>query len=334
MANFSIIITCFNQAEYIRQAVESALLQECADGEVIVVDDGSTDESLAILQNYRDKIRLLTLKNNCGAIAARNYGAKYARGKYIVFLDGDDMLLPWALVVYETLIRTCRPTVILGRAHWFEGAYVESFGAAPCAIRFVSYSRLIEKDRSAGLSASTYVVERAAFEGVGGWTPEIFHLDLQDLSMKLGLVPAVLICEPATACYRIHEHNSIHSIAPFLVNAHRLLRKEKRGRYPGGRRYRFRRQAWFGGLWLFWVKRAVRAGYYADGLRLAWAGRSMILFGILRRMFVLGIGREPVGEVRLSAGFVSNACTEAGDAYKGVTTSPVQFSTTPRGDGL
>src|SRR5581483_7387442 len=149
-----------------------------------------------------------------------------------------------------------RPGVILGWSRWFQESVPRlEMGDIPTAVEFVQYDALLRKDRPAGLSASTYVVDRETFWTVGGWSPDIFHLDLQDLSTKLGYSgKMILICSPATAYYRLHSANSILTVPPFLRMAHRLLDKERMGMYPGGREHRFERYAWFGGLVVFWIK--------------------------------------------------------------------------------
>src|SRR5437660_1302309 len=97
MGQFSIIITSHNQANFIRDAVESALAQLHGPNEVIVVDDASNDGSQAILEEYGERVRLVRLQKNVGAGSARNAGIAAANGEFLVFLDGDDVLLPWAL---------------------------------------------------------------------------------------------------------------------------------------------------------------------------------------------------------------------------------------------
>src|SRR5206468_9702625 len=96
MPLFSIIITSHNQANFIRNAVGSALAQTYADKEIIVVDDASSDGSQQTLEEYGDAIRLKKLDTNVGASRARNFGTAMAEGQFLVFLDGDDLLLPWA----------------------------------------------------------------------------------------------------------------------------------------------------------------------------------------------------------------------------------------------
>ncbi len=90
----SIIIPLYNKASYVRRALESISAQTFADFEAIVVDDGSTDGSAAIVADYADaRFRLIT-QPNAGPGAARNAGFAQARGEFIAFLDADDEWLP------------------------------------------------------------------------------------------------------------------------------------------------------------------------------------------------------------------------------------------------
>ena len=88
----SIIIPLYNAENYIAQCIDSVLAQTWPNIEVIIVDDGSTDNSLQIANQYKnDQILILDQKNQ-GASAARNNGLKFAKGDYIQFLDADDIL--------------------------------------------------------------------------------------------------------------------------------------------------------------------------------------------------------------------------------------------------
>jgi glycosyltransferase involved in cell wall biosynthesis len=89
----SIIIPTYNSAAYIAQAVDSVLAQQYAPCEIIVVDDGSTDETAAALAPCRDKIQYVRQANG-GSAAARNHGLRLARHEFVLFLDADDLMLP------------------------------------------------------------------------------------------------------------------------------------------------------------------------------------------------------------------------------------------------
>lgn len=92
---FSIIIPMYNSEKYIRRCLESVIDQEFNDYEVIVIDDGSTDETIEIISKYVDSELNIELiqQNNAGVSAARNTALNYATGEYILFLDSDDYLI-------------------------------------------------------------------------------------------------------------------------------------------------------------------------------------------------------------------------------------------------
>jgi len=99
----SVIIPTYNRAGLISQAIDSALRQTFGDHEVIVVDDGSTDETAAVVRAYGDRVRYVWTPNG-GAGHARNVGMAHARGDYLTFLDSDDLLYPYALEVSTRLL--------------------------------------------------------------------------------------------------------------------------------------------------------------------------------------------------------------------------------------
>ena len=91
----SVIIPCFNQAEFLGEAIDSALAQSVENLEVIVINDGSTDKTQEVAQR-RPEITFISQENR-GLAKARNRGFRECHGDYIVFLDADDQLGPNAL---------------------------------------------------------------------------------------------------------------------------------------------------------------------------------------------------------------------------------------------
>ncbi|MDR3566738.1 MAG: glycosyltransferase family 2 protein [Syntrophobacteraceae bacterium] len=291
---YSIVITCYNQREFIVDAVESALSQRHSCREIIVVDDGSKDGSTDILRSYENSIRLLELPANRGAIEARNRGAALAGGEYLVFVDGDDLFVPWTLEVYEQLVMQRRPAVIVSTARYFEGRVpVFTPRDAPERVEFIEYESLMAKDRSHGWYTCALVISRKAFEDAGGWTPGLFHLDDLDLAAKLGYCgKTILICSPFTALYRMHAGNTVHNVSPFLRSALFIIQRERAGLYPGGRQKRMERYAFHGGMVFHWTRRALEAGLYRGGLKLALGGWQMLLTAVLRKATIAIGGRR------------------------------------------
>lgn len=112
----SVIIPVFNAAPFLQAALDSALGQGLSGVEIIVVDDGSTDESLSIARRFEPAVTVLSQPNR-GSSAARNAGARIARGQYLVFLDADDFLLPGALAAqYGHGQRLPAGQILYGRA--------------------------------------------------------------------------------------------------------------------------------------------------------------------------------------------------------------------------
>jgi hypothetical protein len=109
----SLIVNNYNYARFLRQAIESALAQDYPHCEVIVVDDGSTDDSWSVIDAYVNRI-LPVRKENGGQASAFNAGFVRSRGEIVIFLDADDCLLPGA--AREAVKRLDDPAVI--RVHW------------------------------------------------------------------------------------------------------------------------------------------------------------------------------------------------------------------------
>lgn len=115
MPEFSIIVPVFNTEKYLRQCLDSVLAQTYLDYECIIVNDGSTDSSLQICEEYcanNPSFKLIT-QNNKGLSEARNTGIKQANGDYIVFLDSDDFISDMALQnLHDTITAGAKEVII------------------------------------------------------------------------------------------------------------------------------------------------------------------------------------------------------------------------------
>jgi glycosyltransferase involved in cell wall biosynthesis len=92
----SVVIPTYNSAAFLREAIQSVLGQTYDDFEIVVVDDGSTDNTESVVHSFGDQVCYMKQQNQ-GAGAARNHGIKRSRGKYVAFLDADDLWLPGKL---------------------------------------------------------------------------------------------------------------------------------------------------------------------------------------------------------------------------------------------
>ena len=128
----SIIIPTYNSVSFVTEAIDSALNQTFQDFEILVIDDGSTDETKKVLtEKYGDSIKYL-YKENGGVSSARNYGIEKAKGKYIALLDADDVWLPEKLEKQVILLESngdiglCYTGAIVVNDHLETKSYVDA----------------------------------------------------------------------------------------------------------------------------------------------------------------------------------------------------------------
>src|SRR5262249_51175789 len=100
---FSVIIPTYNRRKLLQETLDSVWAQSFTDFEVIVVDDGSTDGTEDVLKPQQDRLKLI-VNEHLGPGAARNAGARVAKGQYLAFLDSDDLWFPWTLSTFAELI--------------------------------------------------------------------------------------------------------------------------------------------------------------------------------------------------------------------------------------
>lgn len=207
----SVIIPTYNRAKFIAQAIESALSQPVTSLEVIVVDDGSTDETSQIVQSIRDPRLCYIHQVNRGKGAAINHGFEVSQGRYIGKLDSDDWYLPDAL---PELIVRLEQNPELGVA---AGGYqiVEQNGAL--------IERVFPWKARPDLDIKTWVkgcpvlwqgalVRREWFEKVGGVDPRISGPDDWDFGLRLVAAGCKMDwVEKQIFNYRLHEGTSIKS---------------------------------------------------------------------------------------------------------------------------
>ena len=190
----SVVIPCYDQARYLPDAVGSVVAQTYTDWEIVVVDDGSPDDTAAVAarlaSDFGDRIRILR-QANAGLASARNAGVVAARGRYILPLDADDMIEPTMLErAVGTL--TAAPGVAVAFAQY------QQFGEG------LSIERLHEFD-AALLSAWDYVpycalYRREVWEAIGGYSPALvwgyedwdFWLGAIERGYVMALIPEVL----------------------------------------------------------------------------------------------------------------------------------------------
>ena len=140
MPKVSVIIPVYNVEKYLRQCLDSVVNQTLKDIEIICVDDGSTDNSLAILEEYAandDRFIILEQKNQ-GAGAARNKGLEVAKGEFVHFMDSDDWIETYAYEELYDLIIIKKVDLIKFRAHSYNNKTGEVTSRPFCDVAWVN----------------------------------------------------------------------------------------------------------------------------------------------------------------------------------------------------
>lgn len=221
----SVVIPCWNQAHFLGAAIESVLAQEYPELELVVVDDGSEDNSIEVAARYPGVRRLR--QPNSGVAVARNRGLAESRGDYVVFLDADDRLLPNALEVGVGELRAHpdaafaagRPRDI-GR----DGEVIRE-GAQPLVTRD-HYLKLLEECFI--WSGSSLVYRRDALEAVGGFNEKRVAADDYELYLKLARAYPVVCHDVVVTEYRRHGSNTTRNAGLVLSSQIQVLNGQRR----------------------------------------------------------------------------------------------------------
>ncbi len=197
----SIVIINYNYAQYVDEAIKSALDQKYDVTEVVIVDDGSTDDSREKILKYKSKKISHYFKNNGGPSSARNYGARKASGEYIIFLDADDTLA--RNYIDDTLEEIKKYDK---KSIGFIYTQLQHFGADNKVTIYPSYdkSKLIESNFIAVtcLLRRSLIIKYPFDESLHSWEDWDFYLTLAEKNIQ-----GVLIDKPLLN-YRRHPEIS------------------------------------------------------------------------------------------------------------------------------
>jgi glycosyltransferase involved in cell wall biosynthesis len=217
----SAVVPAYNAARTLRAAVESILLQTVGDIEVIVVDDGSGDDTAGVARAIGDpRVRLVSQANG-GASAARNAGIRSARGRYVAFLDADDLWLPNKLARQLALLGS-RPDV---HAVHCGAAYVDDelrvLSVRPCRPwRDALLDVLLFENLAA--FPSTLLATREKLEQRGFDTSLVMHEDW-DMAIHAARHWRLQPVEPPLTLYRVHRANRSRDVERHLASGLRVL---------------------------------------------------------------------------------------------------------------
>lgn len=207
--NFSIIIPTYNYAHTLPRAVESVLVQLTTEHELIIVDDGSTDETKQVLiclqKKHPEQFRIIH-KENGGVSTARNRGISESCGRFLIFLDADDELTPDALQLFQEHLNAQPETRVIIGGHWAcsDNGKKRLHSGEDLPSDSVTRLRYYLLDKRVSISHGACAMHRDVFK-LGNY-PEAFRSaeDIPVFAQAIANFPCGSIKQPLAV---IHKHN-------------------------------------------------------------------------------------------------------------------------------
>lgn len=215
MPRFSVVISVFNKEKYIADTLKSVLSQTFTDFEVVILNDGSTDNSEAEILKFKDsRIRYFS-KENRGASAARNFTIQQAEANYIALMDADDYWYPFYLEEQNRLLNKfpnesvfATATEIKRNGKTFKNTYsIRTIDEDAVLVDYFEASQL----DSVLLSIST-VLKKEVFANVGWYDPKIKSGEDTDLYVRIGLKYKVVFSSKVCATYIVRKNSLFQSV--------------------------------------------------------------------------------------------------------------------------
>ena len=210
----SVVIPAYNMAEYVDEAVGSVLHGELEDLEVIVVDDGSTDETAAAVRSFCDpaseahdpRVQYVCQENQ-GKAAAVNTGMAQARGRYLTILDADDWLGPNSLAV-RYAVGYAGAQVIVGETEVFEGGQVSGHRAVPDTSDPRALRRRFFLSYKTPFSLNACLISRNIASRTGRFDTRLQRCQDIDYAVRLlQETEEVAVVNEPVYCYRKHRQS-------------------------------------------------------------------------------------------------------------------------------
>lgn len=243
MLSFSVVIPLYNKGEYIRTTIESVLMQTYQELEVIVVDDGSSDDGPALVAAIEDPRVKLICQPNGGVSRARNQGIKAATGDIVTFLDADDWYGTYFLETIAELATEHPEICFFSSAYRRVSDYVPTDWAKrpsrPLSTELcTNYYEALRQHRLY-LCTNSVAIRRSQLTSMDNWFPEgESHGEDLDLWFRLSEKYSLLYCFEPLVGYRMDVAGSLMTIRPrgALPYFERLYQRALNGQLRGDQR--------------------------------------------------------------------------------------------------
>lgn len=232
MPTFSVIIPTYNSEKFIEETIQSVLNQTFQDFELIIVDDGSKDDTRHIINKYKEsdpRIKVITTPNSGGPATPTNIGINMARGSYVAFLDHDDSWEKHKLEKLHTIFSQHDDIgfVLSNVRVYDEKTKTYSLSKAPIHNNSLSSSQILAGNYFNTFSMMS--VKRTTLERIGSVDTNLFVFSDYDLIARLTSynIPH-FFCEEPLVIYRVHQHNAsslLFSAERRILDLERIITK-------------------------------------------------------------------------------------------------------------
>jgi glycosyltransferase involved in cell wall biosynthesis len=212
----SVVITAYNASKWIGETLESVLAQDFTDFEVIVVDDGSTDDTTAVVAGFGGRVCCIH-KPNGGQPSARNVGIRAARGEYIAFVDADDLWAKEKLRLQVDLIKRTGVAWVYCDAYTFDDKSGRRLGRFGKANRQYDGDILKSLFLAQFIPSPTPIIRRTVFEHVGYFDEHIRVAEDWNMWLKIAAHYPVGLVSVPLADYRCHSTSVIGGLDPQAI---------------------------------------------------------------------------------------------------------------------
>lgn len=206
----SIIIPTFNRAELLSKAITSVLRQSCLDLELLIVDDGSTDNTREVVETIARQVAIPVIyiyQENQGAPSARNHGLAVAHGEYIAFLDSDDFWLSNHLDICVSTLENDRSAGAAFTDHGITNdgkAYIRTFASVGKNSKELLY-RLVTHELV--LASDAIVIRRSVFHELGDFIKDLHGAEDWEMWVRIASTFKILYIPQLTVIVLQHKHN-------------------------------------------------------------------------------------------------------------------------------
>ena len=268
MPKVSVVMPVYNGERFLRESLDSVFAQTFQDFEVLCVDDGSTDNSAAVFEQYGVRIRVLRQKN-AGQSAARNAGVILAKGQYIAFLDQDDLWYPSKLLRQLAAIEANSRVVLVhcdfdridekGRMVQERAGTIERASALASPMGQLIGEALI--------FPSAMLIRREGFARSGGFHAELQGFEDFDLIARLKQQGEFVMVEERGMAYRLHGQGFTRAGGLHIIRSRERFLRRMEGLYRGDRTKQAIVRRMLADCYSDWGIHEVRQGNKLEGRR-------------------------------------------------------------------